>query len=88
MEHTEATASPETAARLKILAYHPRHSSNPDTTLRFAREFLGRDDLTHQTLLLLGEADALRLIEALERRFPDKRAGTAAKVTRTMLDRP
>lgn len=87
MEHTEATACPETVARLKILAYHPRHSSNPDETLRFAREFLGRDDLSHATLLSLGEADALRLIDALARRFPDNRAGTAKKVTRQMLDR-
>lgn len=88
MEHTEATASPETVARLKILAYHPRHQSNPDEALRFACEFLGRNDLTHETLLSLGETDALRLIAALSRRFPDKRAGTAAKVTRQLLDRP
>ena len=78
---------PETRAALELLAYHPRHSSDPDAVLRFSSVLLGRNDLTHRTFLDIGEADALRLIEALRRRFPDKRAATAAKVVKTMMDR-
>ncbi len=79
---------PETEKRLRVLAYHPRHASDPDAVLRLARETLGRPDLTHRTLTAVCEGDALRLIAAIEAAFPDKRSAAAAKVKRELLNRP
>jgi hypothetical protein len=82
-----APIRPETREKLELLAYHPRHSSDPDAVLAIARDLLGRTDLTHGTLLSIGEDEAQRLIRALERRFPDKRHKVAAKVKRELTSR-
>lgn len=78
----------ETLDELRMLVYHPRHSSDPERPLRFAREFLSRPDLMHATLPSLAEDDARRLVEALAGAFPDRSAEIAARTVRDLLDRP
>ncbi|MEY4744754.1 MAG: hypothetical protein RL272_699, partial [Candidatus Parcubacteria bacterium] len=61
MEHATPTNDPSPAMRretldeLTMLVYHPRHASDPERPLRFARELLSRPDLMHATLPLLAE---------------------------------
>jgi hypothetical protein len=78
---------PETRDELTMLVYHPRHASDSDRPLRFARIFLGRPDLMHSTLDALVEADAVRLIAALRSEFPDRTAGISARLTDQLADR-
>jgi hypothetical protein len=78
----------ETRDELTMLVYHPRHASDPDRPLRFARAFLGRPDLAHSTLDALVEEDAARLIAALRSEFPDRTQGLVARVVSDLADRP
>lgn len=88
---TTANASgamrPETRDELTMLVYHPRHASDPDRPLRFARTFLGRPDLMHSTIDALVDADALRLIAALRQEYPDRTAGLVTRVAQELTDR-
>ncbi len=94
MEHvtqtdgTSAAMRRETLDELMLLVYHPRHASDPERPLRFARAFLGRPGLTHATLPAIGEDEAVRLIPALSEAFPDRTAEIVARTTRDLLDRP
>lgn len=78
----------ETRDELTMLVYHPRHASDPDRPLRFARAFLGRPDLTHSTIDALADDDASRLIAALRQEYPDRTAGLVSRVARELSDRP
>lgn len=78
---------PETRDELIVLVYHPRHASDPDRPLRFARTFLGRPDLKHSTIDALVEADATRLVAALRSEFPDRTAGITARLSDQLADR-
>lgn len=86
--HAPSAMRAETRDELTMLVYHPRHASDPDRPLRFARTFLGRPDLTHATIDALVDADALRLIAALRQEYPDRTAGLVARVSRELGDRP
>jgi len=88
--HNGATGqmSSATLDELRMLVYHPRHASDPERPLRFARSLLSMPRLAHATLGALPEADALRLIAALQAEFPDRSVGIAARVKKEMLDRP
>jgi hypothetical protein len=44
--------------------------------------------LAHATILAIGEADAVRLADALERRYPDRTARTIARTKAHFEDRP
>lgn len=94
MEHvtqTDGTAAAmrrETRDELLMLVYHPRHASDPERPLRFARGFLSRPDLMHATLPSLAEDDARRLVAALAAEFPDRSAEIVARTVRDLLDRP
>ena len=79
--------TPSTGDELRMLVYHPRHSSDPDVPLRFARGLLGLPRLTHAALAALTEADAQRLIAALREEFPDRSAAIADKVKQDLLGR-
>lgn len=78
---------PPTSDELRMLVYHPRHASDPDRPLRFARRLLGRPGLTHAELVRLPEKEARRLIAALREEFPDRTAAIADKVKKELLGR-
>ncbi|HTK04371.1 MAG TPA: hypothetical protein VL500_02210 [Candidatus Eisenbacteria bacterium] len=80
--------SPATLDELRMLVYHPRHASDPERPLRYARRLLSRPRLAHATLGALPEADAVLLIAALREEFPDRSAGIASRVKKDMLGRP
>jgi hypothetical protein len=87
-ENASGAMRPETRDELVLLVYHPRHASDPDRPLRFARAFLGRPELTHASIDALADADASRLIAALRQEYPDRTAGLVARVSRELSDRP
>lgn len=78
----------ETYDELMLLVYHPRHASDPDRPLHFARGLLARPHLTHATLPAIGEGEARRLIAALLAAFPDRTADIVARTVRDLIDRP
>lgn len=86
-QNADAKMRPETEKRLMLLLYHPRHSSDPDGLLRLARELLGMPKLSHATVMDIVEADAVRLISALERAFPDRSAGIASRTADDLKNR-
>lgn len=93
MEHAKPADSSdakraETLRELMLLVYHPRHASDPDRPLRFARAFLAMPTLAHATLPSLTQEDAARLVAALREEFPDRRASIVRRVTDQLLDRP
>lgn len=83
-----APMSAATLDELRMLVYHPRHASDPERPLCFARALLGSKKLSHAALASLPETDARRLIAALKKEFPDRRAAIVARVTKELLDRP
>ncbi len=85
---TSAAMRRETLDELLMLVYHPRHSSDPDRPLAFARGFLARPGLTHAALPSIPERDARRLIAALVAAFPDRTAEIVARAVRDLIDRP
>lgn len=85
---TSDAQRPETRDELTMLVYHPRHASDPDRPLRFARALLGRPELTHAAIDALVEADAVRLIAALREEYPDRTAGIVARTVERLSDRP
>lgn len=86
--HVPPAMRAETRDELTVLVYHPRHASDPDRPLRFARAFLGRPDLTHSTIDALVDADAVRLIAALREEYPDRTAGIVARTVERLSERP
>ncbi|HTM68977.1 MAG TPA: hypothetical protein VL426_06805 [Candidatus Binatia bacterium] len=87
LTNASAAMSPATADELRMLVYHPRHASDPDRPLRFARQLLGRPALTHAALPSLPATEADRLIAALKAEFPDRTASITDKVRKELLGR-
>lgn len=94
MEHatrtndSSAAMRPETLRELTVLVYHPRHASDPDRPLRFARAFLAMPGLAHATLAALSQDDGERLVAALRIEFPDRSTAIVKSVTDELLGRP